>query len=56
MEVLTYAEFNLWLDYFNHSLSEVLERCEDRLVIGDNGIGLINDGEEFEPEVMKWLN
>ncbi len=45
METLTYAEFNLWLQYFDHSLSEILERWGDRLVIGDNGIGLLEEND-----------
>ncbi len=54
MEVLTYAEFNEWLNHFGHSLSEIIERWEDRLLIGDNGISLIQD--DYYDEWQKWLH
>ncbi len=45
METLTYAEFNEWLKCFHHSLTEILERWGDRLLIGDDGIGLLEESE-----------
>ncbi len=56
MEVLTYAEFNLWLHHFNHSLSEILEIWGDRLVIGDNEIGLLEEDDyETQMRLPGWL-
>ncbi len=56
MEVLTYVEFNEWLKRIGLSVSQILEAWEDKLVIGDDGIGLLDGDYYYEPETRRWLN